>query len=94
MSWQANLNIRYHQNSQNKILAQYTHNGPLRILQNLYPEGDAICHNVLIHPPGGIVGGDTLSIDLRLEPHTHSLMVQAKRLYWKCCAKACVTNTI
>ncbi|MGB4359742.1 MAG: urease accessory protein UreD, partial [Rhodoferax sp.] len=59
MSWHAQLDIAYRLEQQRSVV-RHSHNGPLRVLQSLYPEGDAICHNVLVHPPGGLVGGDTL----------------------------------
>ena len=70
MTWQANLDIKYAFEA-NRTVARYVHTGPLRILQSLYPEGDAICHNVLVHPPGGLVGGDTLDITVDVGEGSH-----------------------
>ena len=82
MSWHAQLQLD-HRVEQSRTVARYLHNGPLRILQSLYPEGDAICHNVLVHPPGGLVGGDTLSISLDVGEHAHALLTTpgASRFY-------------
>ena len=82
MTWHANLDINYAFEA-NRTVARYAHTGPLRILQSLYPEGDAICHNVLVHPPGGLVGGDTLDITADVGEGAHSLITTpgATRFY-------------
>ena len=82
MTWQAKLRLDYSLERQ-RTVARYAHDGPLRILQSLYPEGDAVCHNVLIHPPGGLVGGDTLALDIRVGAGAHGLITTpgATRFY-------------
>ena len=82
MSWHARLQLSYtHQVP--RTVARFLHDGPLRILQSLYPEGDGICHNVLVHPPGGIVGGDHLDIAVDMGPGAHGLITTpgATRFY-------------
>ena len=80
--WHAHLAIDYTLAS-HKTVAKFAHEGPLRVLQSLYPEGDAVCHNVLVHPPSGLVGGDTLDIRLQLGANTHALLTTpgATRFY-------------
>jgi urease accessory protein len=73
MPWQAQLQLHYRLEAQRTVL-HHRHTGPLRILKSLYPEGDATCHNVIIHPPGGLVGGDLLNVSLHLAPGTHALV--------------------
>ncbi len=48
--------------------------GPLRVQRPFHPEGPECLHFYLLHPPGGLVGGDRLAIDLYLQPNTHVLM--------------------
>jgi urease accessory protein len=59
------------------------HSGPLRVLQALYPEGPGICHHVLVHPPGGIVGGDVLQLSAQVGEGAHALITtpSATRFY-------------
>jgi urease accessory protein len=82
MPWHARLHLDYRQEAA-RTVARFRHDGPLRILQSLYPEGDAICHNVLVHPPGGLVGGDTLDIDIEAADGSHGLITTpgASRFY-------------
>jgi len=82
MTWQARLQIDYTQERQ-RTVARHCHSGPLRVLQSLYPEGEAICHNVLVHPPGGLVGGDTLELQISASGCAHGLITTpgATRFY-------------
>jgi urease accessory protein len=82
MPWHARLQLDYRLEA-NRTVARHEHSGPLRILQSLYPEGDAICHNVLVHPPGGLVGGDTLDISITARDAAHALVTTpgATRFY-------------
>ena len=73
MAWRAELKLDYTRESQRSV-ARYLHQGPRRILQSLYPEGDQICHNVLVHPPGGLVGGDILDIQITVAEGAHGLI--------------------
>jgi urease accessory protein len=82
MAWHARLNLDYTR-EQDRTVARYSHDGPLRILQTLYPEGDAIAHNVLVHPPSGVVGGDTLDVNVQAQAGSHGFITSpgATRFY-------------
>ena len=82
MTWHAELSLDY-LNENLRSVARYAHKGPLRILKSLYPEGDAVCHNVLVHPPGGLVGGDLLDLQVTVGPGAHGLVTTpgATRFY-------------
>ena len=82
MTWHASLELDYTLSAE-RTVAHHRHKGPLRILQSLYPEGGAVCHNVLVHPPGGLVGGDTLDIRATVATGAHGLVTTpgATRFY-------------
>ena len=71
--WRAHLSLHYTR-AGDRTVALDRHSGPLRVLQRLYPEGPGICHHVLVHPPGGVVGGDVLELDARLDEATHAVL--------------------
>jgi len=73
MPWHASLQLDYHHDA-GRTRVVHRHQGPLRVFRSLYPEGDGICHNVIIHPPGGIVGGDRLDIAVAVRPGAHALV--------------------
>ena len=82
MGWQARLQLDYSVENQRCVL-RHEHHGPLRVLKSLYPEGDQVCHNILVHPPSGLVGGDELQITLQLQTGAHAVVTTpgATRFY-------------
>lgn len=82
MPWHARLRLDY-MHEAGRSVVRFDHSGPLRILRSMYPEGAGICHNVLVHPPGGLAGGDTLDIALTAGPGSHALVTTpgATRFY-------------
>jgi urease accessory protein len=76
MTWHGHLALSYRRDH-DRTLAHDAHDGPLRVLKALYPEGDGICHHVLVHPPGGIAGGDHLEIAVDVGADAHALITSA-----------------
>ena len=84
--WSARLNLCFEPRQVNAatrtVMTERNHFGPLRILKPLYPEGDAICHAIIVHPPGGIVAGDSLAVDLRVDSSAHALATTPGAQKW------------
>lgn len=93
MTWHAHLSLHYAYERE-RTVARYQHEGPLRILQSLYPEGDAICHNVLVHPPGGFVGGDVMDIQVKVDRHAHGLVTTPGATRYYRTEQGAATNSV
>lgn len=63
--WQAHLELDYQYRAEKTRLVRSKREGPLAVQRAFYPEGD-VCHTYLLHPPGGVVAGDSLNIDLQV----------------------------
>ena len=61
-SWHAELELGYARFDDSTRPVQRRHKGPLRVQKHLYAEGPEVCQHIIVHPPGGIAGGDRLDI--------------------------------
>ena len=73
-SWRARLALRFAERAGTTRLIAREHRGPLQVQRALYPERDGTCHVYLLHPPGGVVGGDSLDIDVTLAAQARVLL--------------------
>ena len=72
--WKAELSLGFRYQNDRTVLAEKCFSGPLVVQKPLYPEGDDVCHAIVVHPPAGLVGGDQLSVRVRAEPQSAVLM--------------------
>ena len=73
--WQANLLLRFARAAGGRtILSERRHRGPLQVQRPFYPEANGTCHVYILHPPGGVVGGDRLAIEAELAPGAQVLL--------------------
>lgn len=71
--WQARLALEFESRDRRTVLASRKHHGPLVVQRPFYPE-HAVCHTYLVHPPGGVVGGDHLSLTAAVGENAHALI--------------------
>lgn len=72
-NWQAAIELGFARRGQRTAMVHRKHHGPLRVQSPFYPEDD-VCHVYLLHPPGGVVGGDQLEIEVEVEESAHALL--------------------
>ncbi len=80
--WLARLQLQYACIGGSTRLVKRAHQGPLAVQKMLYPEGPAVCHTLILHPPGGIAGNDTLDIGLTLRAGSHVLVTMPGACKW------------
>ncbi|MDZ8257885.1 urease accessory protein UreD [Nostoc sp. ChiQUE01b] len=75
--WHGKLNLVY-ADRQSKTQLIYNHQqAPLKVQRPFYPEGKKVCHSVILHTAGGMVGGDRLSSNIHLQPQAQALITTA-----------------
>lgn len=80
--WQARLALGFADDAGTTRLLERSHFGPLRVQKPLYPEGPRVCHAIVVHPPGGVVGGDTLAISAKVGAAAHAFITTPGAAKW------------
>lgn len=81
-TWEAELDLGYAFRAGRTTLARRASRGPLAVQKPLYPESEAVCHTIVLHPPGGIAGGDKLALRIALEPQAHAVFATPGATKW------------
>jgi urease accessory protein len=71
--WTARLDLEFAQRDAQTYLARRQHIGPLLVQRPFFPEPNA-CHVYIVHPPGGVVGGDDLTLSIRALDGSHAVL--------------------
>lgn len=72
--WLGELKLAFVADESRTYLARKNHQGPLVIQKTLYPEGQNVCHGIILHPPGGVAGGDCLVLEADLDAKANVLL--------------------
>jgi urease accessory protein len=81
-SWKASLALGFSFENQKTILIRKIHDGPLVVQKPLYPEGGGVCHAIVVHPPGGIAGGDELALEATAGKDASALLTTPGATKW------------
>jgi urease accessory protein len=79
--WNAALDLQFSRQRDRTVVAR-RHVGPLRVQKALYPEGDSVCQVIVVHPPGGIAGGDALRVDVEARTGSHAQVTTPGATKW------------
>jgi urease accessory protein len=75
--WAGELELEFAKRNQQTVLTRNYTVAPWKIQRSLYPEGNEVCHCILLHTAGGLVGGDRLSAKIHLQPKAQALITTA-----------------
>lgn len=94
--WLGRLSLELTKTEHGTQLTRASHEGPLRIQRVLQPEGPECPHIYLLHPPGGVVGGDRLQTRVVLGAEAQVLLTTpaAQKLYRSQGERAEISNQL
>ena len=72
--WKAKLQLKFIEENNKTILKHRSHQGPLQVQKVFYPETNGACHVYILHPPGGVVGGDSFDIQVQVDSNAKVLV--------------------
>ncbi|MEQ8753102.1 MAG: urease accessory protein UreD [Coleofasciculus sp. G1-WW12-02] len=75
--WQGSLELVYANDQGKTNLVRDRVGSPLKVQRPFYPEGQRVCHTIVLHTAGGIVGGDRLSQTIHLQADAQALITTA-----------------
>lgn len=81
-TWKASLRLRFSPVDGKTVLAEKASEGPLVVQKPLYPEGPGVCHAIVVHPPGGIAGGDELELEVQAPEGASALLTTPGAAKW------------
>lgn len=74
-NWLGKLKLNFALRQGRSVLIRHSHSGPFFVQKSFYPKNDHVTpHVYLLHPPGGLVGGDQLVLNTQLEPGSTALL--------------------
>jgi urease accessory protein len=80
--WHARLTLGFARADSRTRLVRRAHEGPLVVQKPLYPEGGDVCQCVVVHPPGGIAGGDCIDLGVNVETGAHAQLTTPGATRW------------
>jgi urease accessory protein len=94
--WRARLELRLGRIAGRTALERRWHQGPLMVQRPFHPEADGTAHVYVLHPPGGVAGGDRLDIDVEVRSGASALITTpaATKLYRTAGERAHVSQSL
>lgn len=80
--WKAALALGFAGSAGKTTLVEKKSEGPLVVQKPLYPEGPQVCHAIVVHPPGGIAGGDQLALRVHSDANASALLTTPGAAKW------------
>lgn len=78
----AQLAMKFEEDLGTTRLVERENYGPLLIQKPFYPEGREVCQVVIVHPPGGVVGGDQLELSAQVGNAAHAQITTPGAAKW------------